>query len=455
MISCNYTEFTLRMDSENMLSVLYAGKPIGSIELYSNDFHNQNQYLRLRLSEYNNLWAAPLFSLLQETVQKPLQVMLSSEDTALAAFLIAGGFERKRSCFEMDVTLENFAAPNSMMPLKTANHGLPEYDLCCRLLFDYYKETHAAINPLTADFEAFCRELPAKAFYQEAGGQIKHFAFVEKNEIAYIGSADIININLFAKTVAAKLFIDYETIYFECDDCDAAAIVLKGLFSTEVRESYDTYVRNNAVLNLAAYCANPCRTASIPYWKAARVQIPQNMRIVHNDDFTIELLKHYTDEPYFRLKHDLLRLKLPKLADRFSICEATLQEYAEHINGCYSAIGISADELQGCTQRSVYAPELWLAIRDSRTGKIVATGIGELDRSIGEGILEWIQVSEKYRGRGLGSFLVLELLNRMKPIAKFVTVSGQCNNPTHPEQLYRKCGFSGTDVWHILRRKSE
>ena len=30
----------------------------------------------------------------------------------------------------------------------------------------------------------------------------------------------------------------------------------------------------------------------------------------------------------------------------------------------------------------------------------------ELDREIGEGILEWIQVSGDYRRRGLGSYLV-------------------------------------------------
>ena len=84
---------------------------------------------------------------------------------------------------------------------------------------------------------------------------------------------------------------------------------------------------------------------------------------------------------------------------------------------------------------------------------IVATGIAELDPECNEGVLEWIQVSENYRRCGLGSYIVIELLWRMKDIAQFVTVSGQCNNPTNPESLYRKCGFTGNDVWHILRRK--
>ena len=83
----------------------------------------------------------------------------------------------------------------------------------------------------------------------------------------------------------------------------------------------------------------------------------------------------------------------------------------------------------------------------------MATGIAELDREIGEGVLEWIQVSKSHRGCGLGSYIVSQLLWRMKDKARFVTVSGQCYNPTNPEGLYRKCGFTGNDVWHILRKR--
>jgi GNAT superfamily N-acetyltransferase len=71
---------------------------------------------------------------------------------------------------------------------------------------------------------------------------------------------------------------------------------------------------------------------------------------------------------------------------------------------------------------------------------------------MGEGILEWIQVSEGYRRRGLGSFLVKELLWRMQGKVKFATVSGQCDSPSCPERLYRSCGFTGQDVWHVLHK---
>ena len=89
--------------------------------------------------------------------------------------------------------------------------------------------------------------------------------------------------------------------------------------------------------------------------------------------------------------------------------------------------------MRSYTTRPVYDTALWLAVKDDQTGNIVATGIAELDREIGEGILEWIQVSQDYRRKGLGRYIVSEFLWRMKGKAGFATVSGQCNNRQYPE----------------------
>lgn len=199
------------------------------------------------------------------------------------------------------------------------------------------------------------------------------------------------------------------------------------------------------------YLRDPCRAASIPYWKAVRIAVPENMKIVHEDDFCASMLEQYIDEPYFRLRHDLQALEPAAVPQGYSLTQETAAAFAAHIHACYGN-GMTAEEVSSFAQREVYCPELWLALRDNETGEIVATGIGELDRETGEGILEWIQVSEDCRCRGLGSYIVKELLWRMKDKAKFVTVSGQCNNPTNPETLYRKCGFTGSDVWHVLRK---
>lgn len=97
----------------------------------------------------------------------------------------------------------------------------------------------------------------------------------------------------------------------------------------------------------------------------------------------------------------------------------------------------------------VYDPFLWVAVKDELTGKTVATGIAELDARIGEGVLEWIQVSPTYRGKGLGAYLVNELLSRLKGKADFVTVSGKIKNRTNPLKLYENCGFSEKVIWHV------
>lgn len=162
------------------------------------------------------------------------------------------------------------------------------------------------------------------------------------------------------------------------------------------------------------------------------------MKVLHQDDFKESEYRQYMDEPYFRLSHDLQGLSAPALPEGYSLSFAAPRDFAAHINSCYDGIGITEAELRSYTTRPVYDAALWLAVKDDQTGNIVATGIAELDRETGEGVLEWIQVSGSHRGYGLGSYLVSELLYRMKGKAKFATVSGQCRNPANPEDLDRK-----------------
>ena len=206
-------------------------------------------------------------------------------------------------------------------------------------------------------------------------------------------------------------------------------------------------------MTLNTYLSAPCRASSIPYWKTKRIAIPDTILILHDADFDTSLLRDYSDEPYFRLKHDLKSIPAFDLPDHYTFSAASLSEYAAHINACYGPGCMSEEKLREYTGHPVYCRELWLAIRDARSGELVASGIGELDAEAGEGILEWIQVSPAHRGKGLGSCIVAELLRRMCGRAIFATVSGQCNNPTSPETMYRKCGFAGDDVWHILRKR--
>ena len=88
---------------------------------------------------------------------------------------------------------------------------------------------------------------------------------------------------------------------------------------------------------------------------------------------------------------------------------------------------------------------------DQTTKNPVALGIAEIDAQIREGSLEWIQVLPAYRGMGIGKSLVQELLFRLEKRANFTTVAGEVGNSTHPEALYRACGFEGNDIWWVFR----
>ena len=206
---------------------------------------------------------------------------------------------------------------------------------------------------------------------------------------------------------------------------------------------------------LENYLQNPCALFSIPYWKAKQISISDNMKIVHEKEFSIVLLKDYSDEPYFRMFHSLKELNKVKLPG-YDIMTATAEDIntiVSVINKSYEDLQVSVEQIQSYTKTPVYRPELWILMKESVTGTCVGCGIADFDSEAEELILEWIQVLPQYRGKNIGTAIVKELLWRGREYAKFATVSGKVENKTKPEALYRKCGFIGNDVWHILRKK--
>ena len=199
------------------------------------------------------------------------------------------------------------------------------------------------------------------------------------------------------------------------------------------------------------YIQDPCRASALPFWKTEQVQVPESISVLREDEFIAEKTGG-TDEPYFRLVCYPQNTERPELPDAFETAECGTEEYAEHINSCYREEGVTPEELKARKELPVYEPALWIAVRETETGRIAATGIAEFDGRIGEGILEWIQVSPEYRRRGLGKYIVKELLYRMKDKAKFVTVSGKVNNPDNPYALYCSCGFENPVIWHVVRK---
>ena len=209
------------------------------------------------------------------------------------------------------------------------------------------------------------------------------------------------------------------------------------------------------MLKKEEYLKSPCSVSSLPFWKARNLSVPDNMLILHNSEFSEKYLENYIDERYFRLLSNMKNLSRNPVPG-FSAAAAAESDFkimADIINRSYDDIEITPECLFELTETPVYAQNLWVLIKDIEDGKTAACGIADFDEEIGELVLEWIQVLPEYRGRGLGKMLVNELLCRMYGKAKFATVSGKADGSSNPEELYRKCGFAGDDIWHVLRRK--
>lgn len=211
------------------------------------------------------------------------------------------------------------------------------------------------------------------------------------------------------------------------------------------------------MISIDEYKINPCRVSPIPYWKMRTFKMPNNISVIHDEDYNIVPDNRCVDTQYFRLKHNLQSVGLFTLDKMFEYREVDisnikdLQEVVSIINKCYTDIQVDLNQVTNWTESEVFNKNLWIFIIDINTQKPIALGIAELDRNVCEGMLEWIQVLPEYQKRKLGQAVVKRLLVNLIDQAEFVTVSGQVDNKTKPEKLYRRCGFEGNDIWHVLK----
>ncbi len=205
-------------------------------------------------------------------------------------------------------------------------------------------------------------------------------------------------------------------------------------------------------MNRETYRADPCRASSLPFWKTETIVSSDAVRVVREDKWDGLVPDGWTDEAYFKGVHWLKAPAAPALPEGFCLSEADDAELSAQIRACYGGNYPRAEDLAAFRERPVYAPELWLALREKAGGRIAASAIAEWDRETGEASLEWIQVSADFRRRGIGRYAVLELLRRLREKAEFATVSGKRDDSSRPERLYRSCGFEHIVIWHVLRR---
>ena len=211
--------------------------------------------------------------------------------------------------------------------------------------------------------------------------------------------------------------------------------------------------------NIKDYQEDPCAYSALPLYKEIRLDTSKT-RVVHESKLLNKEKKNNDARRFFRLHHDLTKVKEQSVSGygvRYVDFDKDLRLIEEIIEASYTDLRLRQEELTRMIRDRVFDPSLWMFLVEEKTKKEVGLIIGQYDRLVGEVVVDWMQVLPAYRGKGLGKMLLSYMLGHVPKEAKFATVSGDKDNPSSPESLYRACGFKGEDVWYIFpnRKKSE
>lgn len=214
-----------------------------NFKVKTNPLHNANYYLDTDFTGLDVTNAKKIFEEFAQSLDKPLQVMLSSEEVENIEILKVAGFTCKRKCYEVEAGKQDYIGDKVEGKLLYSFAGEESYEQCRELMLDRYILTHRNINPWTGTKEEFFSELPECVVYFCMDGKLASFAFVEDDEIAYVWGDNVQVFHKFAQVLVSEMFQKYEVITFEADDCDEIAMELKGMFINQREESFDTYIR--------------------------------------------------------------------------------------------------------------------------------------------------------------------------------------------------------------------
>ena len=217
-------------------------KRVPAAETYSNPMHGRHAYVRLLTDDPALAHGAGLLPFIRAAEGRPLEAIVSANDSAHCALLRAIGFKLRRRCFEISVRACDLKGglPACAALIEAAGEG--EYEECCRLLYAHYRRTHEAVSPLTASYGEFKKRLPHKAYFLRGEGKVECAAFTEDNEIAYVCFSDEAAFQGFAAETVRRMLAEHEELFFEADDTDPAAMALMSLFDRSPIAEYDTYI---------------------------------------------------------------------------------------------------------------------------------------------------------------------------------------------------------------------
>ena len=217
------------------------------IRTWKNAFHNRNVYIDFEYEDLKGEKTDP-FREIYNAHGVPLQFMVDSSETFKRVVAKTWGFKKMRSCYSLEVTKDDLIShENRTIKICEANLEDEIYENLSKIYFDYYRNSHEAINHVSASFNEFKEILPDKIYFNQDDGV--SFAFIEKNEIAYVYSDNLEIAGDFFQAVAEKMFCDYDTIFFEADDVDECAMRLKNIFSSGVNDVFETWIYDLGEVN--------------------------------------------------------------------------------------------------------------------------------------------------------------------------------------------------------------
>lgn len=212
------------------------------MEVYTKKFHKNNIYIKI--SDPEKISPGD-FEEISKKYLKPIQIGIYSDRSHLVDLLKKSGFIKKRSTYECKVKVSDLkkSLEDPAINLEIAVIGSEFYNKSAKLLYDYYKMTHESVNPLAVGFDEFCQVLPKNALFYKKESEIIFAAFIEENEIAYLAGFFDKETDVFLNAILAYMFDSFEEIFFEADDTDPLATILRDKFMEKSDLSYDTYIK--------------------------------------------------------------------------------------------------------------------------------------------------------------------------------------------------------------------
>lgn len=121
--------------------------------------------------------------------------------------------------------------------------------------------------------------------------------------------------------------------------------------------------------------------------------------------------------------------------------EAHFQCAADIINGD-TYHGFHPVRIKKWTTFSAFDPTLWFFIQEIESQKLISIGISTFHKEVKETDLDWIYVLPAYQGKGVGRFLIDEIIRRSVCRSNIIRVGGV-------DAFYKKCGFYEKERWGI------